>query len=525
MIKREFYPTFLFLFVIGITLFFVEKISWNSSIIALTMAIALGLLVNYMKIRTIRLYKVASILSSFFIAHYLVVVTSTSSLSYLFFLVPITLASLIYHSKGGLTAYLVTLLFLFFEFLSTQNLYLSFEKLLIISLFTLTLVYFVIQKQNLYIQNAAWLDNLHTKVNQLSLLRDVTISMQSVKDKNRLNNIILTALTAGYGLGYNRAALFLYQDGLLQGKHAIGPKNKKEAYRIWGSVVALKTNLFQVMDNQENIDLSFNDDILHVSLDPMVNDDHPLIKCLLTQEPQLVTNGSAKDFGPFMENLEFENYAMVPILNSGEGIGIILVDNRFNEKPITEEDLDTLMTFAHQSALALENNRLYNEISVLAITDELTKLYNHRHFKNQIEHFLKSHRAFTLMVIDVDNFKQFNENFGHKMGDLVLSKVGEALKKVSLNKGLAFRYGGDEFTMIFPGLSLEKARIVAYDIQSQIKTEAQKLVNHTLTVSIGLSSYPLDGTDETQLFIKADKNMQEAKDIGRNSISEEVASC
>ena len=79
--------------------------------------------------------------------------------------------------------------------------------------------------------------------------------------------------------------------------------------------------------------------------------------------------------------------------------------------------------------------------------------------------------------------------------------------------------------MIFPGLSIDDAQPVAYDIQTQIKSEAKKLVNHSLTVSIGLSSYPLDGTDETQLFIKADQNMQEVKSSGKNLISGEVASC
>ncbi len=523
--KKQFNPAFLFLLIIGISLFFIEEIYLINSIIALSMALTLGLLINYMKSRTVRLYKIASILGAFFIAHYLVVIMPASSLAYLFFLVPITLASLIYHCKGGLVTYLGTLVFLLLELLNTQNLIETLEKTVIISLFTLTLVYFVLQKQKLYFQNGTWLINLHRKVNELSLMRDVTISMQSAKNNNELHNIILTALTAGYGLGYNRAAIFLYQEGILHGKYAIGPRNKKEAYRIWGSVVAQKTNLFQVMDNQEHIDLGFMDNILNVVLDPLKDTEHPLIKCFLSQKPQLVSNGLAKDFGPLMENLEFENYAMVPILNSGEGLGVIIVDNRFNEKPISEEDLDTLMTFAHQSALALENNRLYNEISVLAITDELTKLYNHRHFKNQIEYYLKNQMAFTLMVIDVNNFKLFNENFGHKMGDLVLSKVGEALKRVAFKKGMAFRYGGDEFTMIFPGLSIDDAQPVAYDIQTQIKSEAKKLVNHSLTVSIGLSSYPLDGTDETQLFIKADQNMQEVKSSGKNLISGEVASC
>ncbi len=523
--KKQFNPAFIFILIIAISLIFMGEIRFVDSAVALSMALILGLLINYMKARTVRIYKVASIFSAFLMAHFLVVIMPASSLAFLFFLVPITLASLIYHCKGGFITYLGTLVFFLLEFIVAQNLIQTLEKTVIISLFTLTLVYFVLQKQKLYAQNGTWLINLHRKVNELSLMRDVTISMQNAKNNNELYNVILTALTAGYGLRFNRAAIFLYEEGSLHGKYAIGPRNKKEAYRIWGSVVAQKTNLFQVMENQEQMDLSFMDNILNVVLDPLKDKDHPLMKCFLAQKPKLVSNGLPSDFGLLMENLEFENYAMVPILNNGLGLGVLLVDNRFNEKPISEEDLDTLMTFAHQAALALENSRLYTEISVLAITDELTKLYNHRYFKNQIEHYLKNQMAFTLMVIDVNDFKAFNENFGHKMGDLVLSKVGDALKRVASEKGMAFRYGGDEFTMIFPGLSLEEAKPVATDIQTQIKCEARKLVNHSLTVSIGLSSYPLDGTDETQLFIKADQNMQEVKSSTKKLISQEVASC
>ena len=122
-------------------------------------------------------------------------------------------------------------------------------------------------------------------------------------------------------------------------------------------------------------------------------------------------------------------------------------------------------------------------------------------------------------------FKHFNENFGHKMGDLILNKVGEVLKKASKSKGMAFRYGGDEFTLILPNTSPDEASCVAKNIQTLLGEASTSLVNHNLTVSIGLSSYPEDGTDETMLFIRADQHVKLAKDSGKNSISMEVTSC
>ncbi len=519
----KFNPMILFLFMAGGSLFFLDGLSLRQAGLTLIFASVLGVFINYMKTRTIRLYKITSILSSFFLAHYVVILLgSSSTLSYLFYLVPITMACLTYHGPGGLLSYGATLFFLFLQFATNHDLTQLLERILIITLFSMGLVYFVGQKQKLYDQNETWLNKLHRKINELSLLKDMTHSMQSAKEQEKLNKIILTAITAGYGLGFNRGVLFLHHEGALQGEYAIGPINKKEAYRIWDSVVTKKITLTEVMSNQDTMDDSLMDHIRRIKLDPVLDKNHPIMKCFLEKKSLLATNGTPKDFGPSMEGLDFEHYGLVPMVSSGESLGVFLVDNRFNEKPINEEDLDTLMTFANQAALAYENIRLYREITTLAITDELTKLYNHRHFKNQIETHLKNHLPFILMVIDVDDFKHFNENFGHKMGDLILSKVGEVLKKASFMKGMAFRYGGDEFTLILPGVSLNEAGQVAKNLQSMVGEASSTLINHSLTVSIGLSSYPEDGGDETMLFIRADQHMKQAKNSGKNSISMEV---
>lgn len=112
--KKQFNPISLFIVIIVGSLFFLERLSFSLTILTLSIAAILGLLINYMRIRTLRLYKVASIIGSFALAHYLVVITPSSSLSYLFFLAPITLACLVYHCKGGIATYGATLLFLFF---------------------------------------------------------------------------------------------------------------------------------------------------------------------------------------------------------------------------------------------------------------------------------------------------------------------------------------------------------------------------------------------------------------------------
>lgn len=522
--QKSFNSIHILFFIAGGTLFFFDGLSLKQGGLTLILAIFLGLMTNYLMSRTIQLYKIVSILSSFILAHYVgICLTAPTSMSYLFFLIPITLAFLTFHNLGGLSTYGATLLFLFLQFLSYQNFTLLMEKVLIITLFSIIFTYFIQQKETLYGQNETWLVNLHRKINELSLLREVTLTMQKPSEQKNIDKNLLTAITAGYGLGFNRAVLFLEHGGTLQGQYAIGPVNKKEAYRIWGSVVTEKANLIQVMKNQDAMDDNLMNRILNIKLDLIKDQNHPVVTCFLEQNCLLSSKENLKNFDPLMEELEFEDYGLVPLVSSGKCLGVILVDNRFNEKTITEEDMDSLMILASQSALAFENIRLYEEISTLAITDELTKLFNHRQFKTQITAHLSHQLPFILMIIDVDDFKQFNENFGHRMGDLVLSKVGEALIKATQEEGLAFRYGGDEFALIFPDLSLDQA-LRKVDLIHSLVNEAKKtLVRHNLTVSIGLSSYPQDGTDITRLFIKADQNMKQAKETRKRSKSSEVS--
>lgn len=517
----------LFISALLILLYHLEGSSSMKGMDILLLSSILALAANYMKSFHPKLHKPLMISGSFIVALYaMITLGEDSSLSYLLYLFPLALSTLAYGLRGGLSVYLLSLISLY---LRTSYYGMDLEQFqstsFILGVSTLGIIYSATELRLLIDKNERWLLKLHMKINEMSLLRDITISMQSAADITRLNKIVLTALTAGYGLGFNRACLFLVDGDVVTGEYAIGPSSRSEAYRIWGKVVTSRVTLHEVMAGHEEIDETLVDMVKKARFSLMEDQDNPIVKCCLNKTPSLVTGGNSEAFGDIMERLQFENYALVPMISKNRVVGVFLVDNLYNEKPITDDDLDALMTFSGQSALAFENILLYDQIRTLAITDELTKIYNHRQYKDSVAKYIREKTPFSLMVIDVDDFKQFNEHYGHCTGDRVLSEVGMALKNAVGAQGFAYRYGGDEFTLIMPRASREAALEVAKTIQDTICRIALEAVDNPLTLSIGLAEYPKDAQDEEELFILADKKLKFSKDSGKNAITWEVTKC
>lgn len=160
----------------------------------------------------------------------------------------------------------------------------------------------------------------------------------------------------------------------------------------------------------------------------------------------------------------------------------------------------------------------------LSLTDELTGLYNKRYFtkkiKQEVEIAKKNNGRLTLMVIDIDHFKTYNDRYGHWEGDKVLVRLGEVLLTVLETWQLAFRYGGEEFVILFPNISCEEARPIAENIRKKIQEEEFIPNPNTIvkmSVSIGLTNINCDDNVE-KLFQRADNAMYKAKTTGRNRV-------
>lgn len=161
----------------------------------------------------------------------------------------------------------------------------------------------------------------------------------------------------------------------------------------------------------------------------------------------------------------------------------------------------------------------------LATTDGLTELYNHRYFQEQmiqqIENAKRYNSVFSLIIIDIDYFKKFNDTFGHQSGDAVLRQVAQKLKKNVRATDFVCRYGGEEMSIILPNTDRDEVLVTANKICQTIAEKPFKLANDkesNVTISLGVATYPQDGHTPTELIENADKRLYFAKENGRNQV-------
>jgi diguanylate cyclase (GGDEF)-like protein len=164
------------------------------------------------------------------------------------------------------------------------------------------------------------------------------------------------------------------------------------------------------------------------------------------------------------------------------------------------------------------------ELERLAITDPLTGLYNRRFFQSrlaaEIERARRYSRVLSLVMLDVDNFKEINDQRGHQFGDHVLAEVGKILMRNVRASDFVCRYGGEEFVVLLPETALEQAARAAEKLRTRLKERFQVSREPVaLTVSLGVASYPSPGVaDEADLVRRADAALYEAKGLGRDRV-------
>jgi diguanylate cyclase (GGDEF)-like protein/excisionase family DNA binding protein len=163
----------------------------------------------------------------------------------------------------------------------------------------------------------------------------------------------------------------------------------------------------------------------------------------------------------------------------------------------------------------------FSRAEVEAITDGLTGLYNHRYLHERLEEELDRARRYddtvSLLFVDCDEFKQFNDAYGHKLGDVALARIARILESCSRRVDLAARYGGEEFVLVLVGTDGAGARMVAERIRAEVKTTGLA-GGQPLTVSVGIASYPEDASGRDELLDKADWAMYAAKRGGRDQV-------
>lgn len=194
----------------------------------------------------------------------------------------------------------------------------------------------------------------------------------------------------------------------------------------------------------------------------------------------------------------------------------------------TKREQEVLSRFSSSVAIAIENARLYENVKHLAIRDGLTGLYNRRHFEEVLRsETLRAQRhkqTVSLIFIDVDYFKNYNDGQGHLMGDEVLKQVGGLILRRVRETDTVCRYGGEEFTVLLPCTDKMSARRVAEDIRERVAAHPfpfrEQQPGGAITVSLGIAAYPADAKTEEALVKSADAALYRAKQGGRNRVSE-----
>ena len=247
---------------------------------------------------------------------------------------------------------------------------------------------------------------------------------------------------------------------------------------------------------------------------------------VVKNQRRLIVSDSHQDFRfdvkQAAEIQSVRSLIIAPMIDARRVIGMLRIHSAEPET-FSNDDLRLLDTISALSSSAISNATLYEKTEELAIKDSLTGLYVRRYFfdrlKEEHRRALLTHRQLSLLMCDLDHFKECNDKYGHGIGDLMLVRFAQILKD-QLESAIAARYGGEEFSVVLPELSKEEALKVAENIRQQVENEAFTIRRQriTMTVSIGVANLPDDALDAEDLVQKADEALYRAKKSGRNRV-------
>ncbi len=260
-----------------------------------------------------------------------------------------------------------------------------------------------------------------------------------------------------------------------------------------------------------------------------LNTDIPAIKhivqtgeCISTGD---ITNSTFSNYLP--TGCSIQSMLCIPVIVNDDVHGIIHLDS-LKKNAFEEEDIEITRLLAKEVAIAIERAILFSEVWDISIRDGLTESFNRRKFDVDLVAGIASakqhQKPLSLIMIDIDWFKKYNDFHGHPKGDMVLKKVTSAIIYNVRPSDRVYRYGGEEFTVLLPNTAQEKAVIVAKRLQQAIELEefdgeTESQPNGKLTISIGVATFPSDAKQQDELVQAADLALYRAKNSGRNMVS------
>ena len=357
----------------------------------------------------------------------------------------------------------------------------------------------------------------------IALLHEISTLVRAAQELEPTFYALLTGVTAGVGLGMNRAAIFLVDhanQGWLKGMAAVGPADDEEADRVWRAIEedgADLQALYEAGLRERERPGRFDKAIRELEVDP--RGQSPL--ALALRRGRTVAGEGDDDLGGL---LHVPTTLAAPLRGQSRIRGVLVADRRFSREPADGGQRLVFDLLADHAGRAVENAEHFERLAREARTDTLTGLGSRRSFEERLEEIaaaaLVDGPSVGLLLIDIDDFKSLNDAHGHPSGDKVLSEVGQRLC-AALRPGEGFRYGGDEMAIVLPGVR-QKSLAAAADRLWKAVTDAPVELPSGGTIriacSIGGAMLPGRAEDAEGLLGAADDALLRAKKDGKNRI-------
>jgi len=253
-----------------------------------------------------------------------------------------------------------------------------------------------------------------------------------------------------------------------------------------------------------------------------------LARCIIDQQTYVISDAPNNYYCEqvLVEKLNLKEFGLIPIVIKGKSAGVIFVDNYISKRKIDDNTIQALKVFANQAGIAIENAKIHEKVENLATRDGLTGIFNHRYFqgalRKEIERASRHNRQMSLIFIDIDNFKHYNDRNGHVEGDELLKDISQIFSDNIRETDILARYGGEEFVIILSETNREGSLAAADKILKAVGEHPFNFgANQPLgkvTVSMGVSTYPVDAKEPEVLIDLADKGLYQAKTTGKNKV-------
>jgi diguanylate cyclase (GGDEF)-like protein len=367
----------------------------------------------------------------------------------------------------------------------------------------------------------------------ITLLGQINANLQASLKTFEVYYIILTGITAAPGLGFNRAMLFVRhpETGQLEGVLALSPDSFAEMHRSYEEAADRKYGLDhyirQLYENNFQVKNHLHRQVTGLSISPRAT--NILTESMRTRKARYVRRARPGDFrgvAPLGKILRGGEFIIAPVMSGDHSLGVLIADNYYTKRHITPGEAASVQMLGKFGGSMIASARKAEEAEVNSVYDELTLAVNGRRFEDSLRHEIERgrryRRRFSICLIDIDDFRRFNELNGHLKGNKILIDLVRIVKANVRNVDTLARFGGDKFVVLLPETARAGAVTTAEKVRKLIRAKkflgASVMPGKRLTVSMGIATYPDDGEDFLTILGCLRKNLHLAKASGKDGV-------